>query len=139
VLYILLCVPSLLRNVFVCFTYSCVYNAFYDNNAPKQILRYIGKLESNQTVLIHAAASGVGTAMIQQCQLFGAKSIATAGQQEKLDFCKSLGASLAINYKTQKIGSEVKEWIKENQLKGVDLATDPVGATYFQDNMDGRL
>src|ERR1700682_3216713 len=52
VLYILLCVPSLLRNVFVCFTYSCVYNAFYDNNAPKQILRYIGKLESNQTVLI---------------------------------------------------------------------------------------
>ena len=67
-----------------------------------QTLFWIGRLEENETVLIHAGASGVGTAAIQLAkQLKNAHVIVTAGSKEKLDFCRNLGADVAINYKEE--------------------------------------
>ena len=60
-----------------------------------QLMRYIGKVQSGEVVLIHAGASGIGTAAIQLAHLFGAKAIVTAGTEEKLQFCKQLGGQTA--------------------------------------------
>ena len=62
-------------------------------------LFFLGGLEAGQRVLIHAGASGVGTAAIQLVREAGATSIVTAGSADKLDACLTLGANNAINYK----------------------------------------
>lgn len=56
-------------------------------------------MKKNDTVLIHAGGSGVGTAAVQLCRQFGARAIVVAGSQEKIDFAKSLGAEEGFNYK----------------------------------------
>lgn len=56
-------------------------------------------MKKNDTVLIHAGGSGVGTAAVQLCRQFGAHAIVVAGSQEKIDFAKSLGAEEGFNYK----------------------------------------
>lgn len=56
-------------------------------------------MKKNDTVLIHAGGSGVGTAAVQLCRQFGARAIVVAGSQEKIDFAKSLGAEKGFNYK----------------------------------------
>lgn len=101
----------------------------------------LGELVSGETVLIHAGASGVGTAAIQLVREAGARSIVTAGTQEKRDFCLSLGAGTAIDYKEGPFAPELKEATKDN---GVNLILDFIGAPYFQQNIeslavDGRL
>jgi len=53
-------------------------------------------------VLIYAAASGVGTSLIQLCKLFKAHAIASSSSNDKLKVCQSLGAELLINYKENK-------------------------------------
>ena len=50
-------------------------------------------------MLVHAAASGIGTSALQLLKHYEAKAIAVASTQEKLDTCKSLGAFGSINYK----------------------------------------
>jgi len=62
-----------------------------------QGLKVIGKIQKDDVVLIHAGASGVGTAAIQLAKYFGAHVITTAGSDEKLEYCKNLGADCAIN------------------------------------------
>ena len=59
----------------------------------------VGKLQPDDTVLVHAGASGVGTAAVQLITRAGATAIVTAGSQEKIDFAKSLGAKHGFNYK----------------------------------------
>lgn len=106
-----------------------------------QTLYWLGKLQEGETVLIHAGGSGVGTAAIQLAkQLSKARIITTAGSKEKLDFCRSLGADLCINYKEENFAEEV---LKETNNQGVDLILDFVGASYWTKNMqsisiDGR-
>ena len=106
-----------------------------------QTLYWLGKLQEGETVLIHAGASGVGTAAIQLAkQLSKAKVIVTAGSEEKLAFCKSLGADEQINYKTHNFQTEVKKITKG---KGVDVILDFIGASYWTKNLasiavDGR-
>ncbi|SFH75919.1 NAD(P)H-quinone oxidoreductase [Pisciglobus halotolerans] len=98
-----------------------------------QTLYWLGKLEKGQTVLIHAGASGVGTAAIQLAkQLTEAIVIVTAGSQEKLDFCRKLGADKGINYKKENFADQVLEWTNQ---AGVDVILDFVGASYWQKNM----
>ena len=58
----------------------------------------IGNIKRNDLVLIHAGASGVGTAGIQLAKFFGAKVATTAGSNEKVAYCKKLGADKGINY-----------------------------------------
>ncbi|RDW58025.1 putative NADPH quinone oxidoreductase [Coleophoma cylindrospora] len=100
-----------------------------------QALHLIGEMAPGKTVLWHAGASSVSISGIQLSKAAGASAIyATAGSQEKLDFCvNELGATQAFNYKTQ-------DWAKEilavTDGKGVDIVIDFVGANYFQGNLD---
>ncbi|MER1955566.1 MAG: zinc-binding dehydrogenase, partial [Desemzia incerta] len=87
-----------------------------------QTLYWLGELKEGETVLIHAGGSGVGTAAIQLAKvLTKATVITTAGSQEKLDFCKNLGADVTINYKTEDFSERVEEL---TQGRGVDLILD---------------
>ena len=106
-----------------------------------QTLYWLGKLQEHETVLIHAGASGVGTAAIQLAKrLSKAKVIVTAGSTEKLAFCQELGADELINYKIQDFEKEVQ---KITNGRGVDVILDFIGASYWQKNLasiavDGR-
>lgn len=98
-----------------------------------QTLFWIGKLQNQETVLIHAGASGVGTAAIQLAKkLCNAKVIVTAGSKSKLDFCRELGADVLINYKEQSFDEEI---LKATNGKGVDLILDFIGADYWEKNL----
>ncbi|PTY80759.1 NADPH:quinone oxidoreductase [Heyndrickxia sporothermodurans] len=99
-----------------------------------QTLFWIGKLQKQESVLIHAGASGVGTAAIQLAKkLCDAKVIVTAGSKRKLDFCKELGADVVINYKEQSFEEEVQ---KATNGLGVDVILDFIGAEYWQKNFE---
>ncbi|CAG9330404.1 unnamed protein product [Blepharisma stoltei] len=95
-----------------------------------QILFYIAKGKPQEKVLIHAGASGVGTALIQLAKLKGLLVAVTCGSQEKMDFCRNLGADLAINYKTESFKEKIRDF------GGVDIVLDCIGANYFEDNLD---
>ncbi len=98
-----------------------------------QTLFWIGKLQEKETVLIHAGASGVGTAAIQLAkQLRNATVIVTAGSDEKLSFCRELGADVTINYKEQSFEEEV---LKATNGVGVDVLLDFIGADYWEKNI----
>lgn len=107
-----------------------------------QGLLWIGELFDKETVLIHAGASGVGTAAIQIAkQAFNATVIVTAGSESKLDLCRSLGADVGINYKTDDFDTEIEKQYGES---AVDVILDFVGAPYWHQNIkvlatDGRL
>ena len=90
-----------------------------------QLLNFIARIEKGETALIHAAASGVGTTMLQLCRAQGVNTIAVASTQDKLDYCREeLGASHTINYKeTPEFASLVKEFTGG---KGVNVIQDPV-------------
>ncbi|MGN7356623.1 NAD(P)H-quinone oxidoreductase [Paenibacillus sp. SAF-054] len=99
-----------------------------------QTLFWIGKLQENEAVLIHAGASGVGTAAIQLAKkLRNAKVIVTAGSQAKLEFCQKLGADVLINYKQQNFDEEV---LKATDGRGADVILDFVGADYWHQNLN---
>ncbi|WEG14348.1 NAD(P)H-quinone oxidoreductase [Pullulanibacillus sp. KACC 23026] len=104
-----------------------------------QTLFWIGQLKKGERVLVHAGASGVGTAAIQLAKERGARVAITAGSEEKCKACRELGADLAINYKTSSFLEEIKQTFGQ-----VDVILDFVGAPYFEDNLkalavDGRL
>lgn len=106
-----------------------------------QTLYWHGRLAKDETVLIHAGGSGVGTAAIQLATtLSNAKIITTAGSQEKLNFAESIGANVGINYKEQDFAKEV---LKATDDQGVDVILDFIGASYWDKNLrsiaiDGR-
>src|SRR5580693_122440 len=60
-----------------------------------------GRLAAGETLLVHGGSSGIGTTAIQLAKAFGARVIATAGTADKCDACRSLGADVAVNYKTE--------------------------------------
>jgi tumor protein p53-inducible protein 3 len=91
-----------------------------------------GDLVAGETVLIHAGASGVGTAAIQLANAAEATVFVTAGSEEKLLACRQLGAELAINYKQDDFLEKV---LAVTQNQGVDLILDPVGGGYLDKNV----
>ena len=106
-----------------------------------QALSFVAGLQPHETVLIHAGASGVGTAAIQLAKIKGANSIITAGSDQKIEFCKALGANYGINYKEEPAFDQLVQEYTEG--RGVDVILDPIGASYFRQNlnavgMDGR-
>lgn len=107
-----------------------------------QALYFIANLEPRQNVLIHAGASGVGSAAIQLAKVGRANAIVvTAGSPRKLDFCKGLGATHAINYKDAPFQKPVLE---ATSGSGVDILIDFIGAPYWDQNvgslaMDGKM
>ncbi|XP_067946210.1 quinone oxidoreductase PIG3-like isoform X2 [Watersipora subatra] len=105
-----------------------------------QLLYLVGKLQANDSVLIHAGASGVGTAAIQLVKEAGATAYITAGSSPKIKFAKSLGAAEGFNYKEGDWAEKLMEVTKGN---GVNMVLDCIGGSYWQQNaavlsMDGR-
>ena len=92
----------------------------------------LGKLKRGESVLVHAGASGVGTAAIQLARAAGAHVLVTAGTDEKLKFCRDLGAEVTINYKTEKFSERV---MAATDNRGVDVVVDFIGAPYWNDNL----
>ena len=98
-------------------------------------------LRPGEKVILHAGASGVGTAAIQLCKAFGSPSFVTAGSEEKLAFCRSLGATDGFN---RHDGSFLQAAKAFSGAVGVDVVLDPVGGAYLEDNLNvlslyGRL
>jgi len=81
-------------------------------------------LKKGETVLVHAAGSGIGSAAIQLARHLGAKVITTAGTDEKLEKAKRLGAQGLVNYKRTDFVEEVKRFTKG---KGVDVVFEHIG------------
>ncbi|MBV1888780.1 MAG: NAD(P)H-quinone oxidoreductase [Proteobacteria bacterium] len=113
-------------------------------------------LQPNESVLLHAGASGVGTAAIQLCRHFGNPCFVTASGRQKIDYCIELGADggfdrssdlnsdLSSDINQGSFAEAVKAWRKDSSNKGVDVILDPVGGSYLSDNMsclavNGRL
>ncbi|MGD9331282.1 MAG: NAD(P)H-quinone oxidoreductase [Desulfobacterales bacterium] len=88
-----------------------------------------GSIQAGETVLIHAGASGVGTAAIQLGRELDARIAVTAGSEKKLARCRKLGAKLAINYREEDFSEAVNRFT-ENQ--GVDLILDCIGGPYLE-------
>lgn len=98
-------------------------------------------LQTGETVLIHAGASGVGTAAIQLARAAEATPLVTVGSAEKAAACKALGAAVAINYKEQDFLAVVQAYTGG---RGVDVVLDCIGGSYLTRNMQalaplGRL
>ena len=111
--------------------YATAYlNIFMEANAKR-----------GDRVLLHAGASGVGTAAIQMCKAFGNPCFITAGSSEKIDRAVDLGADGGWNRHDGSFVDAVAEW---SDGAGADVILDPVGAAYLVDNLkslnvDGRL
>ena len=87
------------------------------------------ELRGGETILIHAAASGVSSAGIQIARYLGAHVIATAGSQEKLEAATRLGADHVINYRDEDFVARVKELTGR---RGADVIFDHVGGETFE-------
>ncbi|MBS9536047.1 NAD(P)H-quinone oxidoreductase [Mycobacterium sp. M1] len=95
-------------------------------------------LGEGQLMLVHGGASGVGSHAIQVARQLGAWVAVTAGSAEKLDFCRELGAEIAINYRDEDFVERVRD------AGGADVILDIMGAAYLDRNVDalaadGRL
>ncbi len=91
------------------------------------------RLQPGETVLIHAAAGGSGSAAIQLARQAGAKVIAAAGKSSKLDLCRSLGADHAINYLEEDFCEVVMEITGG---RGADVIFDNVGEAVIEKSMN---
>lgn len=88
-----------------------------------------GKLQAGETILIQAAASGVGIALVQLAKHLGATVIGTASSDDKLEWAKSYGLDHGINYEKTDFVEEVK---KLTDGKGVPIIIDGVGGDVFE-------
>jgi NADPH2:quinone reductase len=95
-------------------------------------LKNKANLQPGKTVLVLGASGGTGTAAIEIAKTIGARVIAAASTQEKLDFCKRMGADEVINYDTEDLKARV--WELTNK-QGVDVVYDPVGDRYAEPAM----
>ncbi len=102
-------------------------------------LRVRGRLKEGETVLVHGAAGGVGTASLQVARGLGAKTIATVSTEEKKKVAEEAGADHVVM-----IEDGWKDEVLELSQGGVDMVLDPVGGDRFLDSLrslgeDGRL
>jgi NADPH:quinone reductase len=86
------------------------------------------RLFAGNLFLVQGGSSGIGTTAIQFARAFGARVATTAGTDEKCSFCRSLGAEVAINYRTQDWPAELARW---SQPHGIDCILDMIGGDYF--------
>ena len=104
-------------------------------------LRDRGDLQAGETLLVHGAGGGVGLTAVEIGRAIGARVIATAGSQAKLDLAREHGASEAINYASEDIRDRVKAL---TDGKGANVVYDPVGGDVFDASLraiawEGRL
>jgi len=106
-----------------------------------QALFWLGKLQQDEHVLIHAGASGVGTSAIQLARYKTSDIYVTASEEQKIDQCLAIGARKGINYKENDFQIEIERF---TDGQGVDLIIDFIAAEYWNRNLqslatDGRL
>jgi NADPH2:quinone reductase len=89
-------------------------------------------LQGGESVLIHAAAGGSGSAAVQLAVHTGARVFATAGTDEKVQLCRDLGADVAINYNDADFAEVV---LKETGNRGVDVVFDNVGEAVMEKSL----
>jgi NADPH2:quinone reductase len=104
-------------------------------------LTTVGRMQPGESVLIHAAGGGVGTAAVQLARILGGRILATAGTAEKLRRVRDLGADVTINYRGQSFVEAVRQ---ETAGRGADVILESVGGQVFSDSLDclavlGRL
>lgn len=90
---------------------------------------YVSPIRQNETVLIHAAAGGVGTILIQMAKQAKATVIAKVSSEKKKEKCLELGADFAVNYTEEDYGAFIESKIGVNSL---DVSFNPVGGTTFK-------
>jgi NADPH:quinone reductase len=100
-----------------------------------------GRLQAGETILIHGGASGIGTTAVMLARAFGATVYATAGTAQKCAACERLGATRAINYRTEDFVEVVRA---ATGGAGVHVVLDMVGGDYVSRNLEvlaveGRL
>ncbi len=100
-------------------TYGTSYYALTDR----------GHLKAGETLLVLGASGGVGLAAVEIGKALGAKVIACASSEEKLQVCREHGADETINYNTEDMRARVKAI---TQGKGLDVVYDPVGGDYSE-------
>ena len=93
------------------------------------LLRRLHKVEAGETILVHAAAGGVGQIMTQWAKAIGAFVIATVGSEAKAARVRELGADHVILYRDQDVAAEVR---RITGGKGVPVAYDSVGKDTFE-------
>jgi putative PIG3 family NAD(P)H quinone oxidoreductase len=104
----------------------------------------VAQLQPGETLLVHGGAGGIGTFAIQVAVALGARVFATAGSQEKLELCRSLGAERAISYRDE-AASGIPRWVEVlSDAGGADVILDNMGAKYLAHNVSalatqGRL
>ena len=94
---------------------------------------YLNKLNSNDVVLFHAAAGGVGQVFSQWAKAIGCKLIGTVGSDEKIHIAKKNGCDYVINYTKQNFAKEIKDITKG---VGVSVVYDGVGKNTFQGSIE---
>ena len=90
------------------------------------------RLKKGESVLIHAAGSGIGSAAIQIAKYLGARVFTTVGSDEKIKRAKSLGADEVIPYEKKDFSLEVK---RLNHNRGVDVVFEHIGPATFQKSL----
>lgn len=116
--------------------FMTAYTALFDD----------ARVAPGETVLIHAAASGVGTAAIQLARAAGCRVIATCGGQAKADACRRLGAHAAIDRHSADFAAEILDTVPVERERHVgpggaagvgpvDVVIDMVGRAYFERNL----
>ena len=90
----------------------------------------IGKLKSNENILIHGGSSGIGTTAIQMSKQFGANVITTTSNNDKLNKCYKIGADFVVNYGNQ----DFYEEIKKSKYNEMDVILEIVGGDYTNKN-----
>jgi NADPH2:quinone reductase len=92
----------------------------------------MGRLQIGESVVVHAAAGGVGTIAIQLAKLWGAKVIAVTSSDEKSALATSLGADVVVDAKSEELGKALRS---ANGGKGVDIVLEMVGGTTFDQSL----
>ena len=101
----------------------------YAYGTAHHALRDRAAIQPGETLLVLGAAGGVGLAAVELGRLMGAKVIAAASSQEKLDLCLKRGADETINYATEDLKVRVRELTAG---AGADVVYDPVGGAYSE-------
>ncbi|GGF48477.1 NAD(P)H quinone oxidoreductase [Marmoricola endophyticus] len=91
----------------------------------------VAGLRTDEVFLVHGGAGGIGSMAIQVAKALGATVAATAGSEEKVEYCRSLGADLAINYREH----DFVEELKGLPQGGADVILDNIGAKYLERNV----
>ncbi len=100
-------------------TYGTSYHALKDR----------GVLQADETLAVLGASGGVGQAAVELGKIMGARVIACASTDDKLDFCRECGADEVINYTDEDLKARLKELTGGN---GVDVLYDPVGGDFSE-------